>query len=183
MSDERAAEYVLGLLRDDARDAFERALSQTPTLQAEIRAWQRKLAPLADALPATPPPPALWDKIARATDAAPGLVGSHTVRAGEGTWQALAPGAWINVLHVDRAQRVRSFLLRLDPGAVLPGHDHRSDEECVVLEGEMIIAGTRLSPGDYHLGRRGLPHGAISSPGGGLIFIRGALDEHADRGL
>ena len=84
------------------------------------------------------------------------------------------------MLHVDRAQRTRSFLLRLDPGATLPGHDHPGDEECMVLEGEMIIAGLRLGPGDYHLGRRGLPHGAISSPGGGLIFIRGALDEQAN---
>ena len=50
-------------------------------------------------------------------------------------------------------------------------------EECLVLEGEMIIAGVRFGPGDYHLAPAGIVHGELSSRTGGLIFIRTGAEQ------
>ena len=53
-----AAEYVLGLLSRDERQAFERRLAQDPGLLAEVRMWQAQFAGLAEAeVEAVAPPP------------------------------------------------------------------------------------------------------------------------------
>jgi quercetin dioxygenase-like cupin family protein len=72
-----------------------------------------------------------------------------------------------------RDSTATSFLLRLSPGAKLPPHVHAADEECLVLEGELLLAeGVRLKAGDYHFAPRGLPHGTAHSPSGALLFRR-----------
>jgi anti-sigma-K factor RskA len=171
-ADALAGEYVLGTLRGDARSEFERRLAGDPALSARVAAWEERLAPAAEALPAAPLPPGLWARIEQAVAATDALAGTHTVRADEGEWIALAPGAWIKHLHLDQERGTRSLILRLEPGGSLPAHLHVSDEECLVLEGEMIIAGVRFGPGDYHLAPAGVTHGVLSSRTGGLIFIR-----------
>jgi hypothetical protein len=47
-----------------------------------------------------------------------------------------------------------------------------STEECLVLEGEMIIAGVRFGTGDYHVAPAGFVHAELTSGTDGLIFIR-----------
>ena len=94
-----------------------------------------------------------------------------------GVWQPFAPGVTMKVLH--EAGDTLSYLLRLQPGASLPPHRHPQDEECLVLEGEMHIGELVIGAGGYHLGRRGVLHDQLSSPGGALIFLRGAAPEAA----
>lgn len=98
-----------------------------------------------------------------------------TVAAPQGPWQPFAPGVTMKLLHQDGG--TLSYLLRLQPGASLPAHRHPQDEECLVLEGEMHIGDIVIGPGGYHLGRRGVLHDRLSSPGGALIFLRGAAPE------
>lgn len=101
-----------------------------------------------------------------------------TVRAGPDGWQALLDGVECKVLH--EAGDVLSYLLRLAPGAVIPGHRHPIDEECIVLEGELRIGEQLvLHAGDYHVGRADVLHAPISTPTGALIFLRGAAPEPA----
>jgi anti-sigma-K factor RskA len=72
MSDARdrdvlAAEYVLGTLEgDDAHEAA-RLLRDDPAFAASVRAWEARLAPLANVVAPVAPPPELWDRIAAAT--------------------------------------------------------------------------------------------------------------------
>lgn len=102
-------------------------------------------------------------------------VDSHvTVHPHENTWQPFLDRIEFKLLnHVDG---VASYLLRLQPGAVLPAHRHPIDEECIVLEGELRI-GERLllKAGGFHLARKELPHANITSDGGAVIFLRGAM--------
>lgn len=101
----------------------------------------------------------------------------HLTRpASDDDWQPFGEGLSIKVLH--EAVGVMSYLLRLAPGAGLPAHRHPLDEECVVLEGEVCIGERlRLGPGGFHLGRQDLLHDRLHSPGGALIFLRGAVPE------
>jgi quercetin dioxygenase-like cupin family protein len=99
--------------------------------------------------------------------------GLSTVRAGEGEWQSFMPKVRIKVLM--REGDTMSYLLRLEPGAMLPPHDHPQTEECVVLEGEVRIGSQVVHPGDYHVARAGHDHGLLRSDSGALLFLRGAV--------
>ena len=96
-----------------------------------------------------------------------------TVRAADASWEQVAPGV-LRKLLFETAEAVSS-MVRLAPGAVVPGHGHPIDEECIVLEGTLRI-GTDLLllPGDFHVGRRGVPHAAASTDTGALVYLRGA---------
>jgi anti-sigma-K factor RskA len=66
--DARAAEYVLGLLTPEETAEVRRALAQDPALAEAVTRWENHLTPLATALPAEPPPPELWTRIAAGLD-------------------------------------------------------------------------------------------------------------------
>ncbi|AWB25597.1 hypothetical protein DA075_32580 [Methylobacterium currus] len=63
-TDLRAAEYVLGTLSAAEREAYRRDRATSPALQAAERAWEARLAPLAEAVPEVAPPPGAWEGIA-----------------------------------------------------------------------------------------------------------------------
>lgn len=102
---------------------------------------------------------------------------SHlTIGADGGQWQPFLQGVSIKVLREHAG--VLSYLLRLEPGAVLPPHRHPHDEECIVLEGRLRI-GSRLEigPGGYHLAHGGALHSTITTETGATLFLRGAAPE------
>lgn len=166
------AEYALGSLPADARAAFEARLALEPELQAQLDAWRLRLAPLAAGTAPETPSTELWSRIAATVET---MAPFPTIRAEEGDWLPLVPGVARKVLHVDEARGFHSFLLRFEPGSVLPAHDHAEDEECMMISGEVVIAGLRLAAGDYQLAPKGRRHPAISSPTGGLVYIRAAI--------
>ena len=64
--DLRAAEYVLGTLDAAEREAVARAAAGDPAVGARIQAWERRLGPLAAAVPAETPPPHVRAALLRA---------------------------------------------------------------------------------------------------------------------
>ncbi len=96
-----------------------------------------------------------------------------TVPATADGWHKFLPGIERKVLQ--QGGGLMSYLLRLAPGAVLPAHRHPVDEECIVISGVLRI-GTELelAAGSFHMGRQGVPHAAITSDGGAVIYLRGA---------
>jgi quercetin dioxygenase-like cupin family protein len=102
---------------------------------------------------------------------------SHlTIDGDAGDWQPFLEGVAIKVLREHAG--MLSYLLRLEPGAVLPPHRHPHDEECVVLQGRLRVGSTiELGPGGYHLAHRGALHATISTEAGATIFLRGAVPD------
>lgn len=96
----------------------------------------------------------------------------QTIPSMGGEWKELTPLVQMKLLSA--FDGAHSFLLRMAPGAVVPAHRHPADEECVVLEGEAWLGDIKVCAGDYHVARRGTSHGAVTSPKGALLFIRGA---------
>ena len=126
---------------------------------------------LAELAPVEPPRRlALRERLlARVRDSEPPTL---TVAHDEGRWRKIGPGVEMKVLRRDDDSE--SILVRLEPGAELPRHGHTSDEECLVLEGEITLAGRLHRAGDYHLARRGSVHETAHSPSGVLMLVRGA---------
>ncbi len=96
-----------------------------------------------------------------------------TIQSDEGDWAPFSPKVCIKVLRRDVDSQ--SYLLRLEPGAVVLPHVHGQDEECMVLEGEVRIGGLVVRQGAYHLAPRGVAHEPIRSEHGALLFLRGAI--------
>jgi anti-sigma-K factor RskA len=61
--DAQAGEYVLGTLGADERRAAEARLAADPAFEAAVAAWERRLQPLADTLPAVEPPDGIIEKV------------------------------------------------------------------------------------------------------------------------
>jgi anti-sigma factor ChrR (cupin superfamily) len=167
-----AGEYVLGTLAGAERDAFEERLLLDPAARAEVAAWRGRLGALEQTVPEVAPPPHLWEAIrARVVDRGPNL----TIRADGTGWEQIHPGVVMKRLSFDQADGRTSFLLRLMPGASVPAHDHPADEECLVMEGAIAIGDLVLAAGDYHRASKGLPHPAIASASGALLFVRSQI--------
>lgn len=69
-SDIAAAEYVLGTLSAEERAHLAARLESDPALQAAVRRWQARLAPLDQTAAAVEPPASIWTAIERATGSA-----------------------------------------------------------------------------------------------------------------
>lgn len=95
---------------------------------------------------------------------------SVTVRADEGTWKTVAPGARMKRLTKDARRTV--FLLDLEPNALLTAHDHEGGEDSYVLRGSCHIGGLGLALGDFHHSDAGSHHGdVVASDEGCLLLI------------
>ena len=68
----------------------------------------------------------------------------------EPRWDEVAPGISCKLLATDRANDRTTMLVRLAPGTEYPPHTHAGIEELHLLDGELMIDGRKLYPGDYN---------------------------------
>jgi hypothetical protein len=81
------------------------------------------------------------------------------------------PGVTFTVLFDDQITKRRSILLRALPGATFESHAHSQGfEECLVLEGDLVLGDLRLGPGDYHVATMGTSHPLARTVSGCLCF-------------
>jgi anti-sigma factor ChrR (cupin superfamily) len=170
--DQIAAAYVLGLLRGAARAAVEARLSSDLALQAKVTLWQENFMAIDLACGRQVPPAGLFDAIVAAIDAGEAeLPGTQTRRAGTGVWTEMAPGVTYTVLFEDPVAKRRSILVRAMPGSNYASHFHEAGhEECLVLEGDLIMGDLKLLPGDYHLAAQGSTHPPATTMSGCLLY-------------
>jgi quercetin dioxygenase-like cupin family protein len=70
----------------------------------------------------------------------------------------------------DNTKRSPSILLKFDPGAKYPFHNHPDGEELFVLEGSVTIESAELSAGDYLYTPAGFKHSVFSEKGS-VLFL------------
>jgi anti-sigma factor ChrR (cupin superfamily) len=101
--------------------------------------------------------------------------GTTTLRAADMKWVSAGAGVEVKMLRMDRDRHDQTVLIRMQPGAVVVGHRHTQEEECLVLEGEVFIGNHRLGEGDMHVARAGVVHAPIRSARGALLMIRSEM--------
>jgi hypothetical protein len=75
------------------------------------------------------------------------------------------------VLFEDPVAKRRSILVRALPGSNYASHLHdEGHEECLVLEGDLIMGDLKLLPGDYHIAAKGSTHPAATTISGCLLY-------------
>ena len=172
--DQTAAAYVLGISRGAARAAVEARLASEQALQSKVKLWQENFAALDCAATPEPPPEGIFDKIMAEIDAGALDIGPGTVtrRVGSGVWSEMAPGVTYTVLFEDPAAKRRSMLVRALPGAIYELHVHDAGhEECLILEGDLIMGDLKLLPGDFHLAAKGSAHPSATTVSGCLLYL------------
>lgn len=170
-----AAEYVLGGLNDADSAAVRARMAQDPAFAAYVHYAQDQLA-VAEDDGEMPPPPAVLAAIEARIDGLTALPGSITVRKDQGRWHSVLAGVQIKMLHRDLDRGRQCYLVQMEPGARLPHHAHRAVEECLMLDGELLINGMPLTAGDFHLVPAGIDHPELTAPRGALFYISGELD-------
>jgi len=142
----------------------------TPPADADLfeaSAVEQALASLSLAAPPIEPPAGLWAKIAgKLGSAGPFPAGIEVAPLAEGKWRQLAPGVEIKPLWGKR-----TFLIRCQPGAVVPRHRHRTFEHTLILSGDIAAPHGDFGPGDY-LGNPEGWHEAWSTKGGCLVLVQ-----------
>lgn len=81
----------------------------------------------------------------------------------------------MRVMRQDVSADLQIAVLRMEPGSRVPGHAHAKNEECLVVEGEILIGSHHLSQGDYHLAHAGAYPADITSPTGALLMVRSGI--------
>ena len=103
------------------------------------------------------------------------------IRADERAFVPLIPGVAIKPLRVDRSANTQTSIWRLEPGSAIPEHSHTSEEECLVMEGEILWGGKAYGPGDFLIARAGAHHEPFLSPRGAMLMIRSEMTPFLDR--
>ncbi len=81
-------------------------------------------------------------------------------------------GVYVKVLRYDeQTKRAPTILLKFEPGARYPYHNHPAGEEIFVLEGDAILEGQQLFAGDYLYTPPGFKHAVTSEKGCVVLFI------------
>jgi anti-sigma factor ChrR (cupin superfamily) len=81
-------------------------------------------------------------------------------------------GVFVKSLHFDtESQRSTTILLKFEPGASYPYHNHPGGEELFILEGEAIMEGAVLKAGDYLYTPPSFKHAVTTKIGCTILFI------------
>ena len=166
----QAALFALGALSpEDAANFRKRLSAGCPLCQVELQECQEAAAALALTVPEVPPPPRLKARlmasIAEEGSAPEAGVGT-IVRPGDTSWESLNEGVKLRWL-LGR----KTMLVRMQPGAVLPAHDHKYAEQCLVLEGSITNGTETARAGDFTFMPSGSRHSTLQSPEGCLLLI------------
>ena len=102
---------------------------------------------------------------------------SHLVRPQDMEWQKTRfPGCEAKTLLFDRTTGLMTALMRFQPGAVLPDHEHVNIEQTYVLEGSLVdmegpAKGMECRSGEYIWREAGSRHVAWCPDGALLLAI------------
>lgn len=135
------------------------------------------------------PPSALRAKLletVRATaqttldESIPGEHESRTLRADEGRWTEIAPGARMKRLSKDLVRKTVTCILELAPNAIAPAHDHQGSEDTFVVSGSCRVGALGLYTGDFHHVEASAHHGdVVASAEGCVLLLTFGLEEAA----
>ena len=203
---DRAALHVLGCLEGGEQKAYETHLLGCASCQAEVESLREVIASLALASPGVRPPATLrsrvfenirknarhamhpdapserphpaqtWKGWAAASE--PAAEPFLFALAADAVWEPTGmEGVQARRLLVDPAHERVTMLIRMGPHTSYPPHRHNSDEECYVIDGEILVGERRMRAGDYQMARCGSIHPVQSTENGCLLLIVSGLED------
>ncbi len=169
-----AALFALGALSLEKTKAVELRLQGDCTFcAAQVEHYLSVAEHLSLTVDPVEPPPGLRAKLlARiaAHEALPNETTTHrrVVRGHDGPWIKMP----VQGVEMRPLIGEKTFLVRMEPGATFPKHDHPQAEQCYVVAGSITDSdGLTLEAGDFVAMSRGIQHDPIHSATGCTLFI------------
>jgi quercetin dioxygenase-like cupin family protein len=176
----RTALYALGALRGDDAQEFERHLQAGCSVcTGEVNAFAAVATDLGRAATPLAPRASVRARVlervaAESAFAEQGVFdkdGLRFVRSVSLPWtEGRAPAVEVKTLFVDQGRGYVTKLVRMPPGSTLVPHRHADIEESFVLEGDLLVSGVLMGPGDYCRAEPGSTHTGVVTRGG-CVFI------------
>jgi anti-sigma factor ChrR (cupin superfamily) len=171
--EEQAALYALGALPGEEAARFKTRLAAgCPLCRSAFAECQGTVSVLPLAAPEMEPPAGLRGRLMErigVTETAPeppAAMGT-IVRPEDTAWENTpVPGVEIRPL-LGR----KTILVRMAPGTMLPPHEHRTAEQCLVLEGSVRSDDITAHAGDFTFMPAGSRHSQLSTETGCLLLI------------
>lgn len=181
-NDSYIALYALGALSEEERETFEEFVAEGHIDMQEVRSHLESFTAVCEEVAETMPSPrkALKEKILNAAlgDAAPSAPRQMFVHAHEGEWKDVGiPGISLKILYTDPKINRTTVLVRIAAGAAYPMHRHVGVEECLVVEGDLVVDGTTLLAGDFTVSFPDKIHLDTHSEAGCLLLISSPLND------
>ena len=174
--EEAATLYLAGALTPEEHSAFERQLDAGRADDcATLLEMHDAVRAILMTIPPVEPPAAVKDSLLYKLKSTQ-LPGIRFRFADEDEF-APTPyaGVAVRILNKDRDRKQFTFLMRMEPGSSYPSHPHDGPEECLVLEGEILVSGVRMKKGDYQRAEPGHDHCVQFSEIGALLYITAPL--------
>jgi quercetin dioxygenase-like cupin family protein len=183
--DELMACYLAGALpAHEERALLNQLAAGWPEGAAALREQEQGLLALMQSIPAVQPPSALKVEILSMLPArkSVGEVKAHPLAGISFSSHQQSsflptpfPGISLRMLHINRPARKFTALMKLEPGARYPSHHHDGEEECLVLEGSLMVGDHRMEAGDYQFCEADSDHVNQWSETGALLYITAPL--------
>ncbi|WP_017328427.1 cupin domain-containing protein [Synechococcus sp. PCC 7336] len=175
--------HALDLLDGEGQQRLKSALAEFPELARELGDWSDTAAAIAYSAPSMPLPEQLQERLFERIDRN-GLETERSLDLAElqqyaamVIWEdyQLVPGVKIGAYRIDRTARQMECFLRAEAATVFPNHRHFSDEEILILEGELEVGDRVYRVGDRVAAVAGTAH-RPKTQSGCLVFLRTSLD-------
>jgi predicted ChrR family anti-sigma factor len=186
----QAALYAAGALSASDALALETHSADCATCAREFHSLESVIWTLGSLAAKVPPPQLrqrLLDRVNRGPHstqvwrqwaADPDPPAFSILRASEGRWEETAiAGISVRRLSLDVDRRCATMLVRMTAGASYPSHRHAAAEECLVLEGDLIVGEDVLRVGDFQRSEAGSVHPPQSTRAGCLLYILSSLED------
>lgn len=104
-------------------------------------------------------------------------INNYIAKTGNMKWKPLieegvdTTGISVKVLRLNEDQRPPSFLIKFEPGASYPYHNHPAGEELFVLKGSCFVNEVQLNAGDYLYTPPDFKHAVKTETGCELMLI------------
>ena len=108
---------------------------------------------------------------------APCPEGGQSSYAEKADWTKITDKLDVKVLTQDLEKKIQTAYWRLKPGAVVPGHYHHNDEDCLVIEGDIRFGDHHLYAGDFHSMKQGSTHPSMTTSNGALLYLKHDIHE------
>jgi anti-sigma factor ChrR (cupin superfamily) len=170
--DERVALDAVGLLQDDEQEVLLDEVAATGSEYASVYDAGAALALRCQPVqPSRETRARLMERIGSLSQQVPASPLSFIMRD-EG-WQQhpLISGIQFKQLALDKQRNLATLLMKVAAGTVYPAHTHRGDEECYVIDGDVIAAGRQLFAGDFHHADGGSDHDPLRTDGGCTVLL------------
>lgn len=169
--------YAFDILDKSGCHVVEKAILESPELEMELTEFRNAVGAIAYSVPDVPMAVDLKERLFQRINGEITTIETLKQQANQVTWQPdPIPGVMVGRLNLDEERREISCFVRSVGNIRFPKHQHASNEEIMVLEGDLVIDGKLYQSGDRIYSSPDTIHQPETQQGC-LLFLKTSIDD------